>query len=103
LEFALSSLAATSDEQYESILDDKIALLASKFQTLHEFHKERRSPKVYFECGDTTHFITDCLKRKKLDTSSNKYNYIKWNDKGNDKKKHRFGDKKKKKFQKIMS
>jgi hypothetical protein len=97
-------LAATSDEQYESILDDKIALLVSKFQALHKFRKERRrSPKGYFKCGDTTHFITDCLKRKKLDTSSNKYDYIKWNDKGNDKKKHRFGDKKKKKFQKIMS
>jgi hypothetical protein len=31
LEFALSSLAATSDEQYESILDNEIALLARKF------------------------------------------------------------------------
>jgi hypothetical protein len=31
LEFALSSLCAVSDEQYESIPDDKIALLARKF------------------------------------------------------------------------
>jgi hypothetical protein len=31
LEFALSSLATASDEQYESILDDEIALLARKF------------------------------------------------------------------------
>jgi hypothetical protein len=31
LEFALSSLAAASDEQYESISDDEIALLARKF------------------------------------------------------------------------
>jgi hypothetical protein len=31
LEFALSSLATASDEQYESISDDKIALLARKF------------------------------------------------------------------------
>jgi hypothetical protein len=31
LEFALSSLSAASDEQYESILDDKIAPLARKF------------------------------------------------------------------------
>jgi hypothetical protein len=31
LEFALSSLAIASDEQYESILDDEIALLARKF------------------------------------------------------------------------
>jgi hypothetical protein len=69
-----------------------------------EFRKERRrSTRGCFECGDTTHFIVDCSKRKKLDSSSNKYDYIKWNDysKGDDKKKYRFGDKKK--FQKMMS
>jgi hypothetical protein len=31
LEFALFSLAAASDEQYESILNDEIALLVRKF------------------------------------------------------------------------
>jgi hypothetical protein len=31
LEFALSSLAAASDEQYESILNDEITLLVRKF------------------------------------------------------------------------
>jgi hypothetical protein len=67
-------LAITSNEQYENITDDEIALLARKFQALHKFCKERRrSPRGYFECSDTTHFIADCLKRKKLD-SSNKYN-----------------------------
>jgi hypothetical protein len=105
LEFALSSLAAASDEQYESILDDEIALLARKFRALHRFHKQRRrSTRGYFECGDTTHFIADCPKRKKLD-SSNKYNYNNRNnssDKGGGKKKYRFTDKKKK-FQKMMS
>jgi hypothetical protein len=90
LEFALSSLAATSDEQYQSIYDDEIALLARKFCALHKFCKERRrSSRGYFECGNTTHFIADCSKRKKLD-SSNKYNYTNQNDssnKGDDKKK----------------
>jgi hypothetical protein len=80
-------------------------LLARKFRELNKFCKEkRRSPRGCFECGDTTHFIVDCPKRKKLD-SSNKYNYTNQNDsssKGDDKKKYRFGDKKKK-FQKIMS
>jgi hypothetical protein len=74
LEFALSSLVVASDEQYESIPDGKIALLARKFQALHKFRKERRSPRGYFEHGDTTHFVTDCPKRKKHD-SSNKYDY----------------------------
>jgi hypothetical protein len=74
LEFALSSFAAASDEQYESIPGDEIALLTRKFRALHQFRKERRSPRGCFECGDITHFIADCPKRKKLN-SSNKYNY----------------------------
>jgi hypothetical protein len=98
-------LCAASNEQYESIPDDEIALLARKFWALHRFCKERRrSHRGCFECGDTTHFIANCPKRKKLDSSSNKYNYTKWNEysKGDDKKKYRFRDKKKK-FQKMMS
>jgi hypothetical protein len=39
LEFVLSSFTTTSDEQYENIPDDEIALLARKFRTLHKFHK----------------------------------------------------------------
>jgi hypothetical protein len=108
LKFALSSLAAASDEEYESIPNDEITLLARKFCTLHKFCKERRrSPRGCFECGDTTHFITNCPKRRKLD-SSNNHNYTNRNkssNKGDDKKKYHFGGKKKKKkkFQKIMS
>jgi hypothetical protein len=106
LEFVLSSLAAASDEQYESIPDDEITLLVRKFRTLHRFRNERRrSLKGCFECGDTTHFIADYPKRKNLDFS-NKYNYNNQNDssdKGKGKRKYRFGDKKKKKFQKMMS
>jgi hypothetical protein len=107
LEFALSSLCAASDEQYENIPDDEIALLTRKFHALHIFHKKRRrSPRCCFECGDTTHFIPDCPKRKKFN-SSNKYNYNNRNDssdKGEGKKKYHFGDKKKKKkLQKMMS
>jgi hypothetical protein len=103
----LSSLTVTSDEHYESISNDEIALLARKFRALHKFHKEsRRSPRGCFECDDTTHFITDCPKRKKLN-SSNKYDYTKRNDyrNGDDKKKYRFRDKKKMmmKFQKMMT
>jgi hypothetical protein len=99
LQFALSSLAAASDEQYESIPDDEITLLVRKFRVLHRFRKERRrSPRGYFKCSDTTHFIADCPKWKKFD-SSNKYNYNNRNDssdKGEGKNKYHFGDKKKK-------
>jgi hypothetical protein len=106
LEFAWSSLCAASDEQYESILDDEIALLVRKFYALHRFRMERRrSPRGCFVRDDITHFIADCLKRKKFD-STNKYNYNNQNDssdKGEGKKKYRFGDKKEKKFQKMMS
>jgi hypothetical protein len=101
LEFALSSLAAASDEQYDSIIDNEIVLLARKFHALYKFRKERRrSPRGCFECGDTTHFITDCPKRKKFN-SSNKYDYTNRNDssnKGDHKKKYCFREKKKKKF-----
>jgi hypothetical protein len=101
LEFALSSLCAASNEQYESIPNDEIALLAREFCALHKFCKERRrSHRGCFECGDTTHFIGDCPKRKKFN-SSNKYNYNNRNDssdKGEGKKKYQFGDNNKKKF-----
>jgi hypothetical protein len=64
---------------------------------IHKFWKEMRrnsrSSQGYFECDDTTHFITDYPKRKKYDYS-NKNDY---------KKKNRFGDKKKKNIKKIMS
>jgi hypothetical protein len=54
LEFVLSSLTVASDEKYESIPNDKITLLTSKF-----CKERRRSFRNSFECGDTTHFITD--------------------------------------------
>jgi hypothetical protein len=104
--FALSSLAIPSNEQYESIPDDEIALLVRKFHVLHKFHKERRrSPRRCFECGDTTHFIADHPKSKKFNSSNkndygNKYDYTNRKDssnKGDSKKKNRFKDKKKKK------
>jgi hypothetical protein len=96
-------MATVSDEQYESIPDDEIALLVRKFHALHKFCKERRrSSRGGFECGNTTHFIADCPKRKMFDSSnkndySNKYNYTNRNDssnKGDSKKKNCFGDKK---------
>jgi hypothetical protein len=45
-EFVLSSLVVTSNEQYESIPDDEIALLVRKFRALHRFCKQGRSPRA---------------------------------------------------------
>jgi hypothetical protein len=70
---------------------------------LYKFRKERRTSRSEcFKCGDITHFIADCLRRKKLDFS-NKYDYNNRNDcsKSDNKKRNCFGDKKK--FQNIMS
>jgi hypothetical protein len=70
LDFDLSSLVATSDEQYESIHNDEITLVVRKFRVLHKFCKEgRRPPRDCFKCSDTTHFIIDCPKRKKFYSS----------------------------------
>jgi hypothetical protein len=103
LKFTLSSLVAASDEQYESIRDDEIALLARKFRAMHKFWKARRRNSRNswgcFMCGDTTHFITDYPKRKNYDYS-NKNNY---NNENDYKKKNRFRYKKKKNIKKIMS
>jgi hypothetical protein len=97
LEFALSSLATNSDEQYESIPGNEIALLARKVWAMHKFWKERwrnsQNSQGSFECSDTTHFIVDCPKRKKND----------YNNKNDYKKKNHFGDKKKRNIKKIMS
>jgi hypothetical protein len=74
--------------------------VARKFRALHKFRKERRrSPRDCFECGNTTHFITDSPKRKKF-VSSNKYDHANQNDysnKSDNKKKNRFRDNNKKK------
>jgi hypothetical protein len=67
--------------------------MVRKFCALHKFCKEwRRSPRGCFECSDTTHFIANCPKRKKFD-SSNKCDCIIRNDnnnKGDNKKKNCF-------------
>ena len=67
LEFALSSLVATSDEQMECIPDEELFLLIRKFRRFYNNRKERRGggSRTCFECGDPVHFIADCPKKKK--------------------------------------
>jgi hypothetical protein len=63
----------------------------SDIQVLEGEKKNSQNSQGCFDCGDITHFITDCPKRKKYDYS-NKNDYINKNDY---KKKNRFGDNKK--------
>jgi hypothetical protein len=63
---------------------------------------EEVSPRGCIECGNTTHFIADCPKRKKLNSFNKDNNRNNSSNKGNDKKKYCFEDEKKK-FQKIVS
>jgi hypothetical protein len=94
LEFALSSLCAASDEQYESIPDDEIALLVRKFRDLLGAASSAATPPT----------SSPTAPRGGTLTPPTSMNYTKRNDysKGDDKKKYRFGDKKKK-FQKMVS
>jgi hypothetical protein len=84
LEFVFSYLFATFDEQYVSIPDDEVALLARKFRALHKFRKRGGD-----HLGAASSVVTPPT-----------YDYTKQNDysKGDDKKKYCVGDKKKKKF-----
>jgi hypothetical protein len=80
----------------------RLPCLRGNFGQCTNFRRRGEAPEtlgVAFECGDTTHFIAICPKRKKYDYS-NKNDY---NNKNDYKKKNRFGDKKKKNIKKIMS
>jgi hypothetical protein len=68
-------------------------------QVLKERRRNSQNSQGCFECGDTTHFIADCPKRKKY-SYSNKNDYDHKNDY---KKKNHFRDNKKKNIKKIMS
>jgi hypothetical protein len=97
-EFALSSLTVASDEQYKSISNDEIALLARKLCVLHMFHKvlwvrqhhplHRRLPQA-----EEARLLLQHVQLQQPERLHRQ---------GEGKKKYRFGDKKKK-FQKMMS
>jgi hypothetical protein len=87
--FALSSLVSVIEEQMESLGDNELALIISRFLRFHNNRLNRRrggGPKqVCYGCGDPDHFVTHCPKKNKH--SSNKYE----SSKRKDKREHTFG------------
>jgi hypothetical protein len=66
--FALSSLLSIIEEQVESLGDEELALVASRFTRFHNNCMSRRrggSKDGCYNCGDPDHFIASCPKKGK--------------------------------------
>jgi hypothetical protein len=76
-------LVFVTEEQMESLGDDELALIISRFSRFHNNHLNRRhggGPKEgCYGCGDPDHFVTHCPKKNKH--SFNKYDSSKRKDK----------------------
>jgi hypothetical protein len=81
--FALSSLVSVTEEQMESLGDDELALIISRFSQFHNNRLNRRrggGPKEgCYGCGDPDHFVAHCPKKNKH--SFDKYDSSKRKDK----------------------
>jgi hypothetical protein len=81
--FALSSLVFVIEEQMESLGDDELALIISRFSQFHNNRLNRRhgggSKEGCYGYGDPDHFITHCPKKNKH--SFDKYDSNKLKDK----------------------
>jgi ferredoxin len=68
--FALSSLLSITEEQVESLGDEELALVASRFTWFHNNRMSRRrggSKDGCYNCGDLDHFVASCPKKGKSD------------------------------------
>jgi hypothetical protein len=68
----LSSLLSITEEQVESLGDEKLALVASRFMQLHNNCQNRwrgGSKDGCFNYGDLDHFIASCPKKGKQEAS----------------------------------
>jgi hypothetical protein len=69
--FALSSLLSIIEEQVESLGDEELALVASRFTWFHNNHMSRRrggSKDGCYNCGDPDHFVASCPKKGKSES-----------------------------------
>ena len=80
--FSLSCLMSVTEEQLESLGDDELALVISRFSRFHNNRLNRRrsgGPKEgCYGCGDPDHFVAHCPKKKPF---INKYDSGKRKDK----------------------
>lgn len=69
--FALSSLLSITEEQVESLGDEGLALVASRFTRFHNNRMSRRrgvSKDGCYNCGDPNHFVGSCPKKGKSES-----------------------------------
>jgi hypothetical protein len=67
--FSLSSLLSLSDEEFDVLREDELALLTRRFERMH---KNRVNSRTCFQCVKPGHFFVDCLEKVE-----NKDNYSK--------------------------
>jgi hypothetical protein len=59
--FSLSSLISMSDEKFDVLGEDELALLRRRFERLDDNRVNmRRNTRTCFQCGKLGHFIADC-------------------------------------------
>jgi hypothetical protein len=62
--FSLSSLMSMTDEEYDMLGEDELALLTRRFERLHENRVSmRRNTRTCFQRGKPGHFVTDCSEK----------------------------------------
>jgi hypothetical protein len=61
--FSLSSLMSMLDEEFDVLGEDELALLARRFERLHENRVNmRRNTRTCFKCGKAGHYFAECVK-----------------------------------------
>jgi hypothetical protein len=61
--FSLSSLMSMSDEEFDVLGEDELALLTRRFESLHENRVNmRRNTRTCFKCGKAGHYFAECPK-----------------------------------------
>jgi hypothetical protein len=61
---SLSSLMSMPDEEFDVLVEDKLALLTRRFERLHENRVNmRRNTRTCFQCGKPGHFVADCSEK----------------------------------------